>query len=63
MSDLKSIIESAWDNRDNITPDTVASDIKDAILDGEIKNDRKEAYQYLLKKAADMQLTPINKLS
>jgi 2,3,4,5-tetrahydropyridine-2-carboxylate N-succinyltransferase len=33
MSDLKSIIESAWDNRDNITPDTVASDIKDAILD------------------------------
>lgn len=37
--------------------------IKDAILDGEIKNDRKEAYQYLLKKAAEMQLTPINKLS
>lgn len=37
--------------------------IKDAILDGEIKNNRQEAYQYLLKKAAEMQLTPINKLS
>ncbi len=36
--------------------------IKDAILDGEIKNDRQEAYQYLLKKAAEMQLTPLNQL-
>ncbi|PAJ73268.1 2,3,4,5-tetrahydropyridine-2,6-dicarboxylate N-succinyltransferase [Pseudoalteromonas sp. NBT06-2] len=33
MSDLKNIIESAWENRDNITPDTVAKDVKEAILE------------------------------
>ncbi|SFC21343.1 2,3,4,5-tetrahydropyridine-2,6-dicarboxylate N-succinyltransferase [Pseudoalteromonas denitrificans] len=32
MSDLKHIIENAWDNRDNITPATVKTDIKNAIL-------------------------------
>tara|TARA_B100000683_G_scaffold277941_1_gene341067 strand:- start:16943 stop:18370 length:1428 start_codon:yes stop_codon:yes gene_type:complete len=36
--------------------------IKDAILDGKIKNDRKQAYQFLLKIAAKKQLTPINQL-
>ena len=36
--------------------------IKDAILDGEIKNDRQQAYQFLLKIAAKKQLTPLNKL-
>ena len=36
--------------------------IKDAILDGEIKNDRQQAYQFLLKIAAKKQLTPINQL-
>ena len=36
--------------------------IKDAILDGEIKNDRQQAYQFLLKIAAKKQLTPLNQL-
>ena len=36
--------------------------IKDAILDGKIKNDRQQAYQLLLKIAAKKQLTPINQL-
>tara|TARA_B100000900_G_scaffold410055_1_gene427100 strand:- start:1186 stop:2613 length:1428 start_codon:yes stop_codon:yes gene_type:complete len=36
--------------------------IKDAILDGEIKNNRQQAYQFLLKIAAEKQLTPINQL-
>ncbi len=36
--------------------------IKDAILDGEIKNNRKEAYQFLLKISAEKELKPINKL-
>lgn len=33
--------------------------IKDAIMDGEISNDRDLAYQYLLKKAKDMGLDPV----
>ena len=36
--------------------------IKDAILDGEIKNDRQQAYQWLLQIAAKKQLTAINQL-
>ena len=36
--------------------------IKDAILDGEIKNDRQQAYQFLLKIASEKQLTPIKQL-
>ena len=36
--------------------------IKDAILDGKIKNDRQQAYQFLLKIAAKEKLTPLNKL-
>ena len=36
--------------------------IKDAILDGEIKNDRQQAYQFLLKIAAKKQLTAITQL-
>ena len=36
--------------------------VKDAILDGEIKNNRQEAYQFLLKKAQDMKLKPKNQL-
>ena len=36
--------------------------IKDAILDGEIKNDRQQAYQFLLKIAAKKQLIAINQL-
>ena len=36
--------------------------IKDAILDGEIKNDRQQAYQFLLKIAAKKQLKPLNQL-
>ncbi len=34
--------------------------IKDAILDGEIKNDYTEAYNFMLKKAEELGLTPIN---
>ena len=36
--------------------------VKDAILDGEIKNNRQEAYQFLLKKAQEMKLKPKNQL-
>lgn len=36
--------------------------IKDAILDGKIKNDRQQAYQFLLKIAAKNQLKPLNQL-
>ena len=36
--------------------------IKDAILDGKIKNNRQQAYQFLLKIAAQKQLTPLNQL-
>lgn len=36
--------------------------VKDAILDGEIKNNRQDAYQFLLKKAQDMKLKPKNQL-
>ena len=36
--------------------------IKDAILDGKIKNDRQQAYQFLLKIAAKKQLRPLNQL-
>ena len=33
MSDLKTMIENAWDNRDSISPATVSSDVKQAIID------------------------------
>ena len=33
MSDLKTMIENAWDNRDSISPSTVSSDVKQAIID------------------------------
>ncbi|CAM3960143.1 MULTISPECIES: 2,3,4,5-tetrahydropyridine-2,6-dicarboxylate N-succinyltransferase [Pseudoalteromonas] len=33
MSDLKTTIENAWDNRDSISPSTVSSDVKQAIID------------------------------
>ncbi|WP_404339232.1 2,3,4,5-tetrahydropyridine-2,6-dicarboxylate N-succinyltransferase [Pseudoalteromonas mariniglutinosa] len=33
MSDLKTIIENAWDNRDSISPSTVSNDVKQAIID------------------------------
>ena len=33
MSDLKTMIENAWDNRDSISPATVSSDAKQAIID------------------------------
>lgn len=33
--------------------------IKDAILDGVIQNNRKEAYEYMLKKAAELGLQPV----
>ena len=36
--------------------------IKDAILDGKIKNDRQQAYQFLLKIAAKTKLSPLNQL-
>ncbi|MBS3798650.1 MULTISPECIES: 2,3,4,5-tetrahydropyridine-2,6-dicarboxylate N-succinyltransferase [unclassified Pseudoalteromonas] len=32
MADLKTIIEQAWDNRDAISPNTVSSEVKDAII-------------------------------
>ena len=38
------------------------TEIKDAILDGKIKNDRLEAYQFLLKIASKKQLKAINQL-
>ncbi|ENN99638.1 MULTISPECIES: 2,3,4,5-tetrahydropyridine-2,6-dicarboxylate N-succinyltransferase [Pseudoalteromonas] len=33
MSDLKTMIENAWDNRDSISPSSVSSDVKQAIID------------------------------
>ncbi|MDY3077319.1 MAG: tRNA nucleotidyltransferase, partial [Sodaliphilus sp.] len=33
--------------------------IKDAILDGVIQNNREEAYEYMLKKAAELGLQPV----
>lgn len=33
MSDLKTMIENAWDNRDSISPSTVSSEVKQAIID------------------------------
>ena len=38
------------------------SSIKEAILDGEIKNNRKEAYNYLIKEAFKLGLNPKNDL-
>ncbi|WP_105190809.1 2,3,4,5-tetrahydropyridine-2,6-dicarboxylate N-succinyltransferase [Pseudoalteromonas sp. T1lg48] len=32
MADLKTIIEQAWDNRDAISPNTVSSEVKNAII-------------------------------
>ncbi|MGO2562279.1 MAG: 2,3,4,5-tetrahydropyridine-2,6-dicarboxylate N-succinyltransferase [Pseudoalteromonas nigrifaciens] len=33
MSDLKTMIENAWDNRDSISPSTVSVEVKQAIID------------------------------
>ena len=37
---------------------TLKSCIKDAILDGKIPNEHDAAYEFMLKKAAEMGLTP-----
>ena len=37
---------------------TLKSSIKDAILDGKIPNEHDAAYEFMLKKAAEMGLTP-----
>ena len=48
----------------DLSPSKVIGDlkmaIKDAILDGEIKNNKEEAYQFLIQKAEALNLTPKN---
>jgi putative nucleotidyltransferase with HDIG domain len=38
----------------------IKNNIKEAILDGEIKNDFEEAFQYMLKKGGELGLSPVN---
>ena len=43
MSDLKNIIETAWENRDSITPSSVNDDVKTAIINALNMLDKGEA--------------------
>ena len=58
---IKNLIPKRYRYKCKVIGD-LKTEIKDAILDGEIKNDRQQAYQWLLKIAAKKQLTPINQL-
>lgn len=40
---------------------TIKNQIREAILDGEIKNSREEAYKYMLQKGEELGLIPVNK--